>query len=152
MVRWYEAVAFTRWLTAQLRQQGVLPRDWEIRLPSEAEWEKAARGGIKIPNQRLVQSIKNVNIQQSLDLKDNDRPKRRYIWGDDPDPNRANYNDTGIGTTSAVGCFPGGMTPYGCEELSGNVWELCSTIWRENYNQQADDGLEGNRPRVVRGG
>ena len=75
--------------------------------------------------------------------------------GDDPDPNRANYDETGIGTTSAVGCFPGGKSPYEVEEMSGNVWEWTSTIYRD-YPYVADDGREDmsdtDARRVLRGG
>ena len=54
---------------------------------------------------------------QTLDVsKDqllpNEQPERRYPWGRDPDPNRANCADTGIGATSAVGIFPGGASPH----------------------------------------
>jgi formylglycine-generating enzyme required for sulfatase activity/predicted MPP superfamily phosphohydrolase len=118
-VSWYEAVAFCRWLMDKL---GV-----EVRLPNEAEWEKAARG----------------------------TDGRRYPWGGEPDPNRANYDETGIGTTSAVGIFPSGQTPYGCLDMSGNVWEWCLTKWLDNYEdygQRADHDPEGTSRRVLRGG
>ncbi len=74
--------------------------------------------------------------------------------GDDPDPNRANYDETGIGTTSAVGCFPGGASPCGVEELSGNVWEWSRSLYR-GYPYVLEDGredLEADGRRVVRGG
>ncbi len=124
-INWYEAVAYTHWLTVQLRQAGQLGPDEMITLPSESQWEKAARG----PEGRV------------------------YPWGDEPDPNRANYGDTGIGTTSAVGCFPGGASPYGGQDMSGNVWEWCRTRWQASYRDYQDDNdLEGKAPRVVRGG
>jgi iron(II)-dependent oxidoreductase len=124
-VTWYEAVAFCRWLTEELRERGKLGDDQEISLPTEPQWEKAAR---------------------STD-------GRLYPWGEGPDPNRANYEDTGIGTTSAVGCFPGGVSPYGIEDLSGNVWEWCRTKWEGDYEgYQNDSALEGSSRRVLRGG
>ncbi len=152
-VTWYEALAFTRWLTAQLQTvakakmmsdglagasgpereywSGLASGKLAACLPSEPEWEKAARGG--------------------LELQGN--PKRRYPWGDDPDSERANIADTGIGTTSAVGCFPEGRSPYGCEDMSGNVWEWCMTQWRDDYrNYKPDDSVKGSESRVVRGG
>jgi len=124
-VTWYEAAAYCRWLTERLRQAGKVGVDEEVTLPTEAEWEKAARG----------------------------TDGRIFPWGDDADPNRANYSDTGIGTTSAVGCFPGGVSPYGVEDLSGNVWEWCRTKWQGSYEDYRDDNaLEGSGLRVLRGG
>ncbi len=78
----------------------------------------------------------------------------RYPWGNESDPNRANYDDTGIGLTSAVGCFPGGASPYGVEDLSGNVWEWTRSLY-ENYPYDPGDGrenLEEEGSRVLRGG
>ena len=148
-VSWHEALAYCAWLTAKLRASDKTPEPmatllrrgsrgapWVVTLASEAEWEKAARG----PDGRI------------------------YPWGDGIDANKANYDATGIGGTSAVGCFPQGASPYGVEELSGNVWEWTRSLWgkdwqkpefgypyqpggpRENLNAP-DDSL-----RVVRGG
>jgi len=133
-VSWYEALAFCRWLSGGLRQSGALGPDEEIALPTEAQWEKAARG----------------------------TDGRVYPWGDEADPNRANYGETGIGATSAVGCFPGGASPYGVEDLSGNVWEWARSMWGEiyarpdfGYPYDPGDGRENPEAqglRVLRGG
>ena len=153
-VTWYEALAFTRWLTARLGEANRLPRDWAVTLPSEAEWEKAARGGQYIPLAPVIHTIVQPGV--ALGTAQNDNPRRRFPWGRDPDPNRANYGDTGIGATSAVGCFPGGESVYGCADMAGNVWEWTRSLSGEYPYQPGDDreNLEAGEDvtRVLRGG
>jgi formylglycine-generating enzyme required for sulfatase activity len=105
--------------------------DLGVTLPSEAEWGKAARG---------------------------DEDGRIYPWGNQADPNCANYSDTSIRTTSAVGAFPDGASPYGLLDLSGNVYEWTRSLWGKNrsepdfkYPYDPGDGRENvNASREVR--
>jgi formylglycine-generating enzyme required for sulfatase activity len=110
--------------------------------------------------------ISNVNLQPSNPLlTENPEPKRLYPWhGGEPDPNRANYYDAHIGSTSAVGCFPGGTSPYGVLDMSGNVWEWTRSLWGKDwekpdfkYPHNQKDGREDSKAgtdvlRVLRGG
>lgn len=135
-VSWYEAVAFTRWLNEEVKNDRCVLHDhqakpltgkFEIRLPSETEWEKAARG-----------------------TKD----ARAYGWGDTPNPDLANYDPTGLGATSAVGCFPNGDAhEFAVEEMNGNVWEWCITPRQSSYKDYDDTkDIKNNTSNILRGG
>lgn len=119
-VSWYEAMAFCHWLSEQLDGQG-----WQVRLPTEAEWEKAARGGVRLPRQPQVVTFSQGawTVDSAADLCDNQVAQRRYPWGETLMEEEANYDATQINSTSALGCFANGASPYGVEELSGTLWE-----------------------------
>ena len=141
-VGWRDVLAYCKWLNERLRAWGKTPEPlatllrerkdgdytWRISLPSEAEWEKAARG----------------------------TDGRIFPWGDEPDANWANCDATGIGTTSPTGCFSGGASQYGCLDMSGNAWEWTRTLSDSEYPYIAGDGRErleeGEARRVLRGG
>ncbi len=123
-VNWYQAVAFCRWLMWQMRAAGELGAEQEIRLPTEYEWEVAARGS----------------------------DGRVYPWGDEWDAARCNNSETGIGRTCAVGLFPDGASPCGALDMSGDVWEWCATKWRMSNRDAEDNDLGGTDVRVLRGG
>jgi formylglycine-generating enzyme required for sulfatase activity len=153
-VSWYEALAFTRWLEERWKERGWIPADWQVDLPTEAEWEKSARGGRQIPLKPVPVAPDGLLSAGVPDLGDNPLPLRIYPWGDRFDPQRANTGETQIGSTSALGCFPGEAGPNGAQELSGNVWEWCRSR-HEAYPYRVDDGregLSGDVPRALRGG
>ncbi|MBK7782534.1 MAG: SUMF1/EgtB/PvdO family nonheme iron enzyme [Ardenticatenia bacterium] len=166
-ITWYEALAYAAWAEEQLQSAGRLPTGWQIRLPSEAEWEKAARGGIQVPREaeraKLVSSGSgSLAARGAGPLEDQlaALAKRRYLWGEDPDPDRANYAETKVGSTSAVGCFPGGASVYGCLDMSGNVWEWTRSEWGDypyprpgkKRNEREDLAGGDDRLPVLRGG
>ena len=146
-VSWYEALAFCRWLTERWR--GRLPKGGEIKLPSEPEWELAARGGLRVPAPACVKRFsQGLQVPPNLATAANAYPKAVYPWGDRFSPERSNTRETGIGATSAVGAFVDGLSPVGAEELSGNVWEWTRGFFGER------EGLAPGRDKypVSRGG
>ena len=157
-----EAVAFCDWLSRRWREQGWLPTGWRVDLPSEPEWEKAARGGEKIPA-ATISPLKPSGIMQALsesrDLTGNPQAKRIFPWGDEYSDlaGRMNFN-MNIGEVSPVGCYPSGESPYGCDDMSGNVWDWSRSRYQD-YPYPEDKELrrqresyESSEPCVLRGG
>ena len=123
LVPYDDAVAYCRWLSDALGRIA--------RLPTEAEWEKAARGGTD---------------------------GQRYPWGDDIDPSRGNFlsdpavkNERG---TRPTGTYP--ANGYGLYDMAGNVWEWVSDWYASDYYSISDSrnprGPESGSMRIVRGG
>lgn len=116
---WFEAIAFCRWLSIVTGRR--------FSLPTEAEWEKAAKG---------------VGI-------------RGWPWGSEFQCYRANTDECGIGYTTCIGLFPPGQSPFGIHDCAGNVWNWCSSQFRGFGAYTDTDGretLEGTAPRCIRGG
>lgn len=127
-VSWYEAMAFSRWLSWRWGGGFDLPRvdEWAVRLPTEYEWEKAARG----------------------------TDGRMYPYGNEFDAAKGNTWEGGnrIGQTNAVGLYPQGASPYGVEEMSGNVWEWCLSDHGKPVLEARKENLATDKRRVLRGG
>jgi formylglycine-generating enzyme required for sulfatase activity len=145
-ITWDDAVAYCRWLSDKTGRI--------YRLPSEAEWEKAASWGTE--------------ADKETDRQVDEERKRRYPWGDTFDATKCNTAESGIGTTTAVGTYSdkGGDSPCGVADMAGNVWEWTSTRWGTERSQpqyvspyDPGDGRENqdkDEPfreyRIVRGG
>ena len=119
-VSWYDARAYVAWLSTKTHAA--------YRLPSEAEWEYAARGGTTT----------------------------RFWWGDDdgPAPSHAWYRDNSGGHTHEVGAWP--ANPFGLRDIVGDVWQWTQDCYAESYAGAPTDGLPhpwmADCMRVDRGG
>lgn len=158
-VSWYEAQAFCHWLSERWHERAWLPKETSVVLPSEEEWEKAARGGLEVPRPLAVapasQALARVH-EGSKNLVRNEDPGRTFPWGSGFSAWCANTREIRIGTTTALGCFPDGCSPVGCEEMSGNVWERTRSLFTRptaGGSLCRDQTEAGGRPsRVLRGG
>jgi len=133
-VDWNDAKDFCDWLSQKTGE--------DIHLPTEAQWEKAARG----------------------------TDQRRYPWGNgEPNGNRVNFADIntdfkwkdksvndGYKYTAPVGSYPAGKSPYGVHDMAGNVWEWCQDWYDSDYYDYSPShnpqGPSSGSPRVTRGG
>ncbi len=118
-VSWGDAQAYCDWLSERSGQP--------VALPTEAQWEKAARG----------------------------TDERIYPWGGGWDPGKCNSYEGGKGGTTPVGAYsPAGDSPYGCADMAGNVWEWCQSLYRVypyDLRYGREDLLAAGH-RVLRGG
>ena len=132
MVSWNDAHAFTAWMAKQGRG--------EFRLPSEAEWEYAARGGTETirswgDDPKHTQACQYANVGDASFAEAFptlvEQLKKEYKWF-------AHACDDGYAMTAPVGQFE--PNAFGLYDMLGNVWEWCQDTYHENYNGAPTDG------------
>jgi len=132
-VTWYQAVAYTRWLSRRLKgleianpgnsagTPYIIGKNAVVRLPTEWEWQWAAQGG---------------------------QEGRKCPWGEWQE-GYANTDEAKLGRTTAVGMYPQGAAKWGAMDMAGNVWEWCLNKYSELKETQVD---ASGADRVLRGG
>ncbi|MDE0306781.1 MAG: SUMF1/EgtB/PvdO family nonheme iron enzyme [Albidovulum sp.] len=132
---WHDAMGYCAWLTSEWRAVGRIGAHEIVRLPTEPEWEVAARG-----------------------------PRGwHYPWGAEWAAGHANGEEAGLNEVCSVGLFPEGVSPFGCMDMAGQVWEWTTTLWGEDmgtpsfaypYRNDGREDLDAGPSvrRVLRGG
>ena len=140
-VTWYAASAFAWWANAWLHRLGVCKTGEEVRLPTEAEWERAAAYPIVLPGGNDARATWRLYPWDNGAAKMSGEQITASV--------KANISESKIYGTSVVGIFPHGAADCGAEDLAGNVWEWCSTR-RANYplgeEVSAESPYTMNRP------
>ena len=132
-VSWPDALAYARWLETTLHDWSGTPdlirerlaAGWQITLPTEAQWEKAARDG----------------------------DARIFPWGNEPRAGAAN-DSSGNGATVAAGALPCLECAHGLRDMAGNVWELTRSLYQPYPYTETDDALDpaADALYIMRGG
>jgi iron(II)-dependent oxidoreductase len=112
-VSYEDALAYCKW---RAKKEGLAEAEG-YRLPTEEEWEKAAA------------------------WDEEKKKKNKYPWGDAFDQEKCNTRESGKGQTTPAGSYPRGVSPYGCQDMAGNVWE-----WADSWYDK------GGKLKMVRGG
>ena len=132
---WHDAMAYCAWLTSEWRAAGRISTDEIVRLPTEPEWEVAARGS----------------------------RGWQYPWGEEWATGHTNGEEAGFNEVCSVGLFPEGASPFGCMDMAGQVWEWTTTLWGKDmatpsfaypYRNDGREDLDAGPSvrRVLRGG
>ncbi|KAJ4121809.1 hypothetical protein NW765_004634 [Fusarium oxysporum] len=139
---WHDARAYCQWLTPKWRETSKIKPNETVQLPSEPQWERASRG-----DQRESQTGQNI-----------------YPWGTNFATSLSNCEELALNNKCAVGLFPQSCSPFGCYDMTGQVWEWCTTLWGTDmasptfeYPWKSPDGREDLEAddairRVLRGG
>jgi len=132
---WHDAMDYCAWLTSEWRTAGRIGTREIVRLPTEPEWEAAARGS----------------------------RGWHFPWGEEWAAGHANGEEAGLNEVCSVGLFPEGASPFGCMDMAGQVWEWTTTLWGKDmrlpsfaypYRNDGREDLDAGPAvrRVLRGG